>query len=348
MINDLISVIIPMYNAEEFIMRCINSILNQTYGYFELIIIDDGSTDNSYNIVKEIKDKRIKLIKKKNSGVSSSRNMGLDLAIGKYITFVDADDMLNKNFFEDSVSLLKKYSLDFIIGGTIKKYSNYEQAHCLKNFTLKIYENENIIKLQEKIIGYSSKLLPEINDCFMSGSVCKMFNSDLLKGIYFKTNLNTGEDIIFNLEILEKSKKIGIVNNIWYYYYIYTNSSTRKYNKDGNVNAISFLTELYKFKNKTNLSACNMRAFSQLEYVVMSYPMHPKSKFDFKEKNKMIKQIANDKFWKKLINNTSIKDIYGFRYKLILILYKLKFYNCICLIYSLISIKRNKEVNELN
>ena len=111
-----ITVIIPMYNVEKYIKRCINSIINQKYNNIEIILIDDGSTDNSYNIAHnyEINDPRIKVIKKENEGVSSSRNIGIQIATGDYITFIDADDYIKKNTFYKINNIIKKQKCDII------------------------------------------------------------------------------------------------------------------------------------------------------------------------------------------------------------------------------------------
>ena len=98
----LISVIIPVYNAEKFLKSCLDSVVNQTYKNLEIILVDDGSKDNSLEICKqyEKKDKRIKLICKKNGGAASARNLALTIAKGDYITFVDSDDFINLEMYE--------------------------------------------------------------------------------------------------------------------------------------------------------------------------------------------------------------------------------------------------------
>ena len=103
MLNELISIIVPVYNVEKYLKKCIDSILNQTYSNIEILLIDDGSTDNSGIICDNFKkrDSRIKVVHKKNSGVSSTRNYGLDLATGKYISFVDSDDFVECDFIEN-------------------------------------------------------------------------------------------------------------------------------------------------------------------------------------------------------------------------------------------------------
>ena len=100
--NPEISIIVPVYNVEKYLKRCIDSILNQSFTDFELILVDDGSTDNSGEIIDEyaIKDERIKVIHKENGGLSSARNVGIEYSKGNYIAFVDSDDYINKNMYK--------------------------------------------------------------------------------------------------------------------------------------------------------------------------------------------------------------------------------------------------------
>lgn len=113
---DKISVIVPVYNVEDYLEECINSILGQTYKNLEIILVDDGSTDNSSKIcdIYEKKDKRIKVIHKENGGLSSARNEGLKYRTGEYISFVDSDDFIDKTMYEKLYSAIKKYDADVV------------------------------------------------------------------------------------------------------------------------------------------------------------------------------------------------------------------------------------------
>ena len=130
-----ISVIIPVYNGEKYIKRCIDSIKKQTFNDWEIILVDDGSKDKTGVICDSyaLEDKRIKVFHKSNGGVSVARNFGIDKAIGDYITFVDCDDWIEKDFFEKVVNFLTKDSVDILITGFIfDKNGNYFRANLLK------------------------------------------------------------------------------------------------------------------------------------------------------------------------------------------------------------------------
>ena len=121
-----ISIIIPIYNGEKFIKKCLNSILNQTYKNWEVIIVNDGSTDNTELILKEYceKDSRILSFNKKNSGVSDSRNIGIEKAVGDYITFVDCDDWIEEDTLEKIVAILQEKECDVLRYNHFRNYSN--------------------------------------------------------------------------------------------------------------------------------------------------------------------------------------------------------------------------------
>lgn len=128
----LVSIIVPVYNVELFLKKCVNSILNQTFSNIEVILVDDGSTDSSKNICKQFQqiDSRIRVITKINGGLSDARNAGLDVATGDYIIFVDSDDYVNENFVMKLVKSLEKNSAEIAICGfnVVKATNNYEET----------------------------------------------------------------------------------------------------------------------------------------------------------------------------------------------------------------------------
>ncbi len=114
---DLISAIVPVYNVEKYLYRCVDSILKQTYENFELILIDDGSPDNCSQMCDELseKDSRIKVIHQENQGLSAARNSGIKIAKGNYLTFIDSDDWISNTMFEDLINLIKEKNADISI-----------------------------------------------------------------------------------------------------------------------------------------------------------------------------------------------------------------------------------------
>lgn len=205
--SPLISVIVPVYNAEKYLHRCIDSILNQTYAYFELLLIDDGSSDRSGNICDEyaLKDGRVRVIHKKNGGVSSARNLGINKADGEWITFVDSDDWVEseylKNFTQDCDLSLQGY-----------------------------YNGDKIIRYKEAFV-YSEPGAEYLNKNYVYGPYCKLFRSKIIKlnNIRFDENLSFGEDILFLLYYMKYAYDMHVSTNVGYHYVIYNNSlSTAK------------------------------------------------------------------------------------------------------------------------
>ena len=164
-----ISIIVPVYNVEKYLNRCFDSILNQTFTDFELILVDDGSTDNSGIICYEYKtkDNRIKVIHKENGGLSSARNAGLDIARGKYIGFVDSDDFINKDMYKILFDTIQANNSDMVIcdyykvnEDDINKFRNLK-CNC-ENIKIKNLNNlesiDNLFLTGEKFIYAWNKL----------------------------------------------------------------------------------------------------------------------------------------------------------------------------------------------
>ena len=145
--NPEISIIVPVYNVEKYLKRCIDSILNQSFTNFELILVDDGSTDNSGKIIDEyaIKDERIKVIHKENGGQGSARNRGLDIAKGNYIGFVDSDDWIHKDMYKCMYKIINEDNTDIVQVGhnMVEEYT--KDKRCNIN-NLNIICIDNIIE----------------------------------------------------------------------------------------------------------------------------------------------------------------------------------------------------------
>ena len=193
-----ISVIIPVYNAEKHLRCCIDSILSQTFTDFELLLIDDGSTDKSGEICDEYarKDKRVKASHKENGGVSSARNLGLDKARGEWICFCDSDDGLLPGAFEAICENEEKGNI-LLFGYTIERNKN-KRENILLCSDKEVIGNEEYIK---KILTYKINTSPW----------GRAFKSKYLNNIRFNTELKVGEDLLFNLEYLSNLGNNAIV-----------------------------------------------------------------------------------------------------------------------------------------
>ena len=197
----LVSIIVPVYNVEKYIRSCVDSILTQTYENLQVILVDDGTLDNSGKICDEFakKDNRVTVIHKENGGLSSARNEGLDVASGDYIMFVDGDDYLADNAVEILLSANEKYDADFV---------QFELIHTECEDYIKNSVNE---KYNVQIITDLDKMYWKMYETVGSGeSACtKLYKKHLFDGLKFKEGI-IHEDVYFTLFMLQKAKKGGI------------------------------------------------------------------------------------------------------------------------------------------
>ena len=202
-----ISVIVPVYNVEKYLYKCINSILEQTFNEFELILVNDGSTDNSGNICDEyaIKDRRVIVIHKENGGLSSARNAGLDIAKGSYISFIDSDDWIARDMYETLFDVGLKNDLDIVQCGYTSVYENSEiKADVYSEEIMFIHDNEILIKF------FFNKDITSI--------VCdKIYKKQLFMEIRFPVG-QLLEDAFILSDIYSNAESMAVLKNVKYYY----------------------------------------------------------------------------------------------------------------------------------
>ena len=206
--NTLISIIVPIYKSEFYIKKCVNSLIKQTYKNIEIILVDDGSPDNCPTICDEFgkKDKRIKVIHQKNSGVSTARNVGIDAANGKYIAFVDSDDWIPLNAMEVLYSGIVQNDTDLCYGAI-------KEINIFNDKILEIVPNKNIgMKDAFSLLEYIKKMFKT--------PVGKLFKRDLINdnNIRFDKDIKFHEDTIFLYRYLQKCDKLSSVSNVTYCY----------------------------------------------------------------------------------------------------------------------------------
>lgn len=217
MSEKLISVIVPIYNVEKYLKNCLDSILNQTYKNLEIILCDDGSTDTCPKICDEYakKDSRIKVIHKKNGGLSDARNAGLEIATGEYITFVDSDDFLFSDMIEILYKLCEKYKAEF---------SMCQCVHCKESdMILSVQkpinpiENEEVFEKNEKMEAY---LLSRKIDTV---AWKKMYERNLFKNLRFPKGKLHEDTFIMHL-LIDRANRVAITNAYGYVYRINSQS----------------------------------------------------------------------------------------------------------------------------
>lgn len=230
-----ISIIVPIFNAEKYLNKCIDSIINQTKKELEILLINDGSKDKTEEIIKSYSDKRIKYFKNKNQGIGKTRNFGIDKAKGKYLMFLDSDDFLEKNACEELFNKAENNNLDIVICDFYKLYDNNE----LEEVKQISFENSSL-KDNPKILN--ENLAPW----------AKLYKRELIvkNNIKFIENLKY-EDAPFVAEAIDRAKKIGKVDKCLVYYLIHGNSETTI--RDEKVFDILKIIDMIRcyFKNKS-------------------------------------------------------------------------------------------------
>ena len=209
-----ISVIVPVYNVESYLEECIESILNQTHSDFEVLLINDGSTDGCKKICDSYsaKDRRIQVFHQSNQGVSKARNVGLDHAKGDYIVFIDSDDSICRYMFEILLKDLVKYKVDI----SCCVFFNVKQV--IRNKKTEVH----VLDVKEAIKKF---LMEEI----CPGNINKLFSRSLIGNTRFNENITHGEDFLFNWEILKKTRKISLNEKGLYYVNYRAESASHKF-----------------------------------------------------------------------------------------------------------------------
>ncbi len=299
----IISAIVPIYNSEKYLEACIDSILAQTFTDFELILIDDGSTDSSGIICDRYaqKDNRVVVIHKENAGVSAARNDGINLAKGEYITFVDSDDTLEENFLENAYEKIGEN--DLYISGIKMITFNNSLVDSVVTYGIKESRVLSVVELLETL----TKEFPEI--C-ISGPCCKLYKKEIINmnDISFDVSLTCGEDTCFNIDYLSKIDFIYFDKNSYYNYYrINENSLFSRYYR--NMYEIYYLVfskffSLLKEKKSSETGINNITKLYVIKMISAIIHIHEYSK-SFKEKLSVIKKVENNPIVQEFNNEIS-------------------------------------------
>lgn len=307
--NNKVSVIVPIYNASKYLSRSIESILNQSYENLEIILIDDCSTDNSKEIIKNyaLKDSRIKpFYSELNQGVSKSRNIGLKSVSGDYVMFMDADDYIVKDMIKIMLEKAIKYNSDMI-----------------DSYHLIIYNNKTFLEhkplKKDLILGNKDNIEMITKSSYITG---KLINTKLLKGLLFNENLRRYEDLVFEHELKLRVNNYCLIKDVLYYYYQVTGSLINTLGEKHKVylEAAKIVLDLYKNENKESRLTIESMLFTNafltgitkvikndesLEYnekLLKDYLEESSKIFKTYKENKYINSIIK-KFFDKLLNN---------------------------------------------
>lgn len=248
-----LSLIVPIYNAEKYLKICLNSIVNQTYQDYEIILVDDGSTDNSGSICDQFasQDNRFRVIHKKNEGLIGARKTGIMTAKGDYIAFVDADDWIDPDFLESGMSHMEREAADIVITGCIKEKGKHSEL-LINKILPGIYDNLGLThEVCSRMLHfegfYEFGILPYIWNKFYKKSLLELCYKDIDLKIY------DGEDVAVVYPYLLRTQKAVITQDAKYHYRIHDESMTAYKKSDYYENtARLYLYLAAKFQENTN------------------------------------------------------------------------------------------------
>lgn len=231
-----ISVIIPVYNAEKYLYRCIDSVINQTYNNLEIILVDDGSTDSSGKIcdLYKAKDERIKVIHKKNGGQSTARNRGIESSSGDYIVFVDSDDWIAEDIYEHCIQLAEREQCDVVDFKVAFTSGEVEKLQWKTSYATELIEEKEILR---------NYLLKGQTETAPFSPCRKLYKRSLFEKIRFPEG-KINEDIATNYRILMNCRKLVETNKIGYYYFQNSASTTRNGLRKRDFNLLDACEEL--------------------------------------------------------------------------------------------------------
>ena len=306
--KEKVSIVVPVYNNEKFLDKCLTSIINQTYKDLEIILINDGSKDNSLKIMNEYakKDKRIVIIDKKNEGVSKARNDGIRKSTGEYITFVDSDDYIELNEIEEMYNAIKENNVDMVRSNYQVRYKNSEKVDVgdLSSLSGKIL-NEKEIK-----DNFLKKVLDGSIPCFVYLFMTK--RELLLKTNLFPTNIHMMEDVVLYIDLITKVKSIYVLDKPLYNIFFNEEGATNNFKNcernilniiDVNKYIIDILKDKKLLTNENKKLLCFSHINAIVDFLVKYYV------YDKKKAIVLIKTLSCDKHFMNMIKEINLNEL---------------------------------------
>lgn len=322
----LITIVVPIYNSSKYLCRCINSIINQTYQNLEIILVDDGSTDNSLDMCNKYadKDNRIKVIHKDNSGAAASRNVGINHAMGNYIAFVDSDDYIELDMYEKMINISKQYDCDIVMCDCYKENKN--EKHIFTHNIRKGYYDKNMLfneyfptLLATNTVDYPSTI---------SNWTC-LFKMKIINDyqIRYKEGMRFSEDWLFGSQFMYYANSFYYMKEKCFYHYMMNDSSvTHTYYED----KWTLMKQLYLaikdfFENKEDYDFNRQIDLSLLFIIYHCIGNIKESNNSKKEKTINILKILNDNEVKEMFKRLKINSLnISWKLKIYTYIYKYK------------------------
>lgn len=320
-----VSIVVPVYNVEKYLRRCIESLINQTYENIEIVLVDDCSTDNSLSICYEYakKDNRVKVIdKKENAGLSDTRNIGIENSTGDYVMFVDSDDYVCNNFAEEMVRAIEEKNVDVVrCKASIQKEDGSFQTEDLHGHEGKIYKDNSLKEFAKSISAYC-------NAHICSYSVVLIIKKEKLN-LKYDVSVYGREDTVFLVELLlESAQSIYFLDKALYHYCYNESGITKgkdscyKYVKE----SVNCGIQIKNILSKNNL--LDERLEKNIDYTLVKDDIHKLFSIahcPISEIRKALRKVFDNQELKKMIKNIDLSNL-SFKARILIILLKLRFY----------------------
>lgn len=323
-----VSVIVPIYNVEKYLRRCLDSLVNQTLTDIEIILVDDESPDNSNEIYKEYlaKDNRIKLVQKKNGGLGFARNSGLEIATGEFIAYIDSDDYVDVNMFKKLYDTSKNNNLDTVYCG----YNNLDDE--LKVHSFSEVDDLTIFSTKDEVNG----VLLDMIACKPSSPLERKYRMSVWHAIYSRDLIENNrirfcserqfisEDIIYHIDYLSKANRIAFIPDSFYYYCYNEDSLTKTFREDRFEKSVILHQELLRrfkvegYKESVYKNRVDRFLIGYARYTIVRLS---KAAISYSAKLKILKRICKDNVW------NSMKDypVHEMPFKQKLVFYMIKY-----------------------
>lgn len=310
--NPTISIIVPIYNGADSIKKCISSICDQTYKEIEIVLIDDGSKDDTLNICQEYanQDSRIVVLHQENGGVSVARNNGLEHMSGKFVMFVDADDFIDENACRKCLDALNENKSDIVTANKIFHIGTRVQKNVLySNPSFTRSGNEKELFILDLMTTYYDALMNKV-PYLSCGVTAKLFNADLIRehDIKFQENCRFGEDVVFNMECFQWAKSISYIDYDVYHFCVNSGSSTHKFRSDWNkshevfMDCIDLFNEKYH-KDERFLHSAEMMKVNRISSLAVTYYFHKDNPKGFISSYKEFSAFVKSNKYSKAVKN---------------------------------------------
>ena len=290
--NELISIIVPIYNTEKYLRQCLDSIINQTYTNFEVLLVNDGSPDGSAAICQEYvkNDSRFRYFEKENGGVSSARNLGLERSGGAYITFIDSDDWVEPNHLEALLKGIKENNADI----AVSKHKSFNTEDDLFYFPAYSNQNQNDLCIKKKQIRPFLELFPKLNylthdfACIAS----KLFKKSLTQNLFLDEKLPQSEDLDYFFKLYLRSESIVYIDEVTYIYVQHGQNASHHPSETSALCDIKVYWNMLDFINELNIP--NYYYLERIKHLLSYWKdSFPDSK-DIKVYETMVINLEND------------------------------------------------------